>query len=48
MTWQSFPLPKDLSEEEMDSLINILKRAMPLKQFRKRGVNYYDDDDIPF
>ena len=54
MSWQHFPLPQkteELSEEEMDNVIAILKRAMPLKEFRKKGVEYDPDcatDDIPF
>lgn len=51
MSWQPFVADEELSEEDVDGLIEVLKRAMPLKQFRKKGVEYDPDcatDDIPF
>lgn len=52
--WSSAHLPTDdeLTEEETDKLIETYRRAMPMKEFRKRETLYDDfngsDDDIPF
>jgi hypothetical protein len=42
---------EDMDETEVDSLVEICQRAMPMKEFRKVSYTYDPDcstDDIPF
>ena len=49
ITW---PSPEEMTEADADGVVEIYRRAMPGKEYRKRRIEREDytgeDDDIPF